>query len=111
LVEEREWFRECLGGGDAEYLKERGTSMLKRRVRARDASGGNADDVDSYYQIGRVALRTVQSRAGQGPSGLNLKRRELGCDDPELRAEQTSKGKAREMESTFVSPTRRSDTA
>ena len=49
--------------GDEEYLKERGTSILKRRVRARDASGGNADDVDSYYQIGRVALRTVQSRA------------------------------------------------
>lgn len=45
--------------GDEEYLKERGTSILKRRVRARDASGGNADDVDSYYQIGRVALRTV----------------------------------------------------
>jgi hypothetical protein len=68
LVEECEWFLECLGGGEAEYLNERGTSMLKRRVRvrARDASGGNADDVDSYYQIGRVAFahRSVSRRAG-----------------------------------------------
>jgi hypothetical protein len=52
-------------GGDEEYLKERGTSILKREESERDASGGNADDVDSYYQIGRVVLRTVQSRAGR----------------------------------------------
>lgn len=70
--------------GDEEYLKERGTSILKRRVRARDASGGNADDVDSYYQIGRVALSTDQSRSDKGPRGLNLEERELGADNCEL---------------------------
>lgn len=77
--------------GDEEYLKERGTSILKGRVRARDASGGNADDVDSYYQIGRNSQGcTVQylyrsdKQGSKSSSSLNLEERELGADDCDL---------------------------